>query len=140
MKNGTIPFTSPPKPVCRQCSKPISIDPPFLGSEAKGGGYICYTCVIRNYCLAVDASKAARDDRQNKLICTLAACVGIIIFGYGGYRHLTDPPGQPSQPTTEEQIKAERLATIDTAMAALQNERDEIDPPQDDDRDEHNYW
>jgi hypothetical protein len=130
-----IPFTSPPKPICLQCKKPISIDP-FLGMAEKGGGYTCYTCVADNYCRAVDASEAAREDRQGKLNCILVACVSIVAFSYLGYRHFTDPPEQPTQPTTEERIKAERLSKIDTAMEALQNERDEIDPPQDDDRGE----
>jgi hypothetical protein len=57
------------------------------------------------------------------------ACVGIVAFSYLGYRHLTDPPEQPTQLTAEERIRAERLDKIDAAMDALQNERDEIEPP-----------
>ena len=129
-----IPFTSPPKPVCLQCKKPICIDP-FLGFEEKGGGYTCWLCNYNRF-------EAARENRQGKLNCILMASIGIVAFSYLGYRHLTDPPEQPSQPTTEERIKAERLAAIDTAMEALQNERDEIDPPNDDnDREsEHEYY
>ena len=142
MKNGTIPFTSPPKPICLQCLKPISIDPPFLGSEAKGGGYTCFTCLAHNYRRAVDASEAARERRQGKLNCIIMACISIAAFGYMGYRHLTDPPDKPIPPTAEEQIRAERLDKIDTTMAALQNERDEIDPPNDDNgrESEHEYY
>lgn len=121
MNYDTVPFTSPSKPVCRCCKKPICIDP-FLGFEEKGGGYTCWLCNHSRF-------EAAREDRQGKLNCILAACVGIIAFSYLGYRHFTDPPEQPTQPTTEERIRAERLDKIDTAMESLQNERDEIDPP-----------
>lgn len=50
---------------------------------------------------------------------------------------------QPPEPVTAEQrARNERLATIDTAMNALQNERDEIDPPNDDNgrESEHEYY
>jgi hypothetical protein len=119
--NLPIPFTSPPKPVCLWCKKPICTDP-FLGKAEKGGGYTCWLCNHNRF-------EAAREDRQGKLNCILMACVSIVACCYLGYRHLTDPPEQPTQPTTEERIRAERLDKIDTAMEALQNERDEIDPP-----------
>jgi len=38
----------------------------------------------------------------------------------------------PEPITAEQKARNERLDKIDTAMAALQNERDEIDPPDDD--------
>ena len=130
--DAPIPLYTPPKPVCLRCNKPIGIDP-FLGFSEKGGGYTCWLCNHNRF-------EAAREDRQGKLNCILVACVSIVAFGYCGYRHLTDPPEQPAQLTTEERIRADRLDKIDTAMEALQNERDELDLPQDDDRDEHNYW
>ena len=70
------------------------------------------------------------------------ACVSIVAFIYCGYRHLSDPPEQPTPLTTEERIKAERLDKIDAAMGALQNERDEIEPPPDDNgrESEHEYY
>ena len=124
----TIPFTSPPKPVCLQCKKPIDIDP-FLGKAEKGGGYTCYPCVMGNYVRYGDVYEAAREHRQGIRNCILMACVSIVAFVYCGYRHFTDPPEQPTPLTTEERIRAERLDKIDAAMGALQNERDEIEPP-----------
>jgi hypothetical protein len=69
----------------------------------------------------------------------MESCGGVIavFFWIGLYGilwltslHRSDSSPEP-QPTTEEQIKAERLSKIDAAMDALQNERDEIDPPPD---------
>jgi hypothetical protein len=50
---------------------------------------------------------------------------------------------QPPAPVTAEQrARNERLNKIDTAMDSLQNERDEIDPPPDDNgrESEHEYY
>jgi hypothetical protein len=67
----------------------------------------------------------------------MESCGGVIAvffwIGLYGILYLTslhrlDPSPEP-QPTTEERIKAERLSKIDAAMEALQNERDEIEPP-----------
>jgi hypothetical protein len=62
-------------------------------------------------------------------------CVAVPFFWAGLYGilwltslHRPDSSPEP-QPITEEQIKAERLDKIDTAIEALQNERDEIAPP-----------
>jgi len=55
--------------------------------------------------------------------------VMVAIIGAGIWMaFLPKPP--PPPPTPEEQIKIERLGKIDAAIEALQDERDEIDPPQ----------
>jgi hypothetical protein len=100
-----------------------------MGFKEKSGGYTCWLCNHNRF-------EAARESRQGKINCILVACVSIVAFSYLGYRHFTDPPEQPTQPTAEERIRGERLDKIDTAMEALQNERDEIDPPQDEDHGE----
>jgi hypothetical protein len=136
--HSVTPFTSPPKPVCRLCHKPMSTDP-FLGRAEKDGGYTCPLCYSQQYITACDAHEAARDRRQGKFNCILAACITIVAFTVGvagmGMGYFTAPSVQPAPLTAEERITADRLATIDAQMGKLQDERDEIDPPQDYERD-----
>jgi hypothetical protein len=73
-------------------------------------------------------------------ICLIISPIVLSIWIFG----FMNPHPTPEKPlTAEEKIKAERLDKIDAAMEALQNERDQIEPPQDetdDTREEHNYW
>ena len=68
-------------------------------------------------------------------------CMGIAdLYGAGIAWHQASQP--PAPVSAEQRARNERLATIDAAMDALQNERDEIDPPNDDNgrESEHEYY
>jgi hypothetical protein len=59
-------------------------------------------------------------------ICLIVSPIVLSIWIFG----FMNPHPTPDKPlTAEEKIKAERLSKIDAAMDALQNERDEIEPP-----------
>jgi hypothetical protein len=109
--------------ICGECHKPMKVI---------GGKYECFGCIASKYVRAVDRVKHEREKRQNKRNCIIMACIGIVAFSYLGYHHFTDPPVPL---TMEEKIQAKRLAEIDAKMEALQNQRDEIDPPQVDESD-----
>src|SRR5215831_5928462 len=65
--------------------------------------------------------------------------VMVAIIGVGIWMaFLPKPP--PPPPTPEEQIKIERLGKIDAAIEALQDERDEIDPPVEPDPGDEHDW
>jgi len=71
-------------------------------------------------------------------ICMIVTPVIFSIWLFGVMHTLSNPT--PSRPLTiEEKIKADRLTKIDAAMDALQNERDEIDPPTDYEPDPPDY-
>jgi hypothetical protein len=69
-------------------------------------------------------------------ICSLII-VAIIAAGVWG-AFLPKPPPEP--PTAEEQVKIEQLGKIDAAIEALQNVRDEIDPPAEPDPTDEHDW
>lgn len=86
-----------------------------MGFECDGGGYECLSCKRRTF-------EIRREERRGRLYCALVAAVGIVagVYDLWAYRTHPNPPEKPDP----------RIEQIDSQIEKLQEERDEIDPPE----------
>jgi hypothetical protein len=106
-------------------------------AEAKTVCHLCKKPHLHgpyNHEYAVSLNRYRRRESIKTFLGFFGVPAGFV--GFIGLLYLTSllsPPSPPSLPLSaqEEQIRVDRINKIDAALGALQDERDELDPPPD---------